>query len=87
MTLILEEQAAALPQAGEACSLENYLTLPDHSADGRIRAARSRLGTTIVILGHHYQRDEVVEFADYTGDSYKLSRAASETDAKYIIFC
>ena len=40
-----------------------------------------------MILGHHYQRDEVVRFADYTGDSYKLSKAAAETDAKYIVFC
>ncbi len=55
--------------------------------DDRIRAARAQLGTTTVILGHHYQRDEVVRFADYTGDSYKLSRIAAETRAKYIVFC
>jgi len=55
--------------------------------DDRIRAARAQLGATIVILGHHYQRDEVVRFADYTGDSYKLSRIASDTPAKYIVFC
>ena len=55
--------------------------------DDRIREARAQLGATTVILGHHYQRDEVVRFADYTGDSYKLSRIAAETDAKYIIFC
>lgn len=55
--------------------------------DDRIRAARAQLGTTTVILGHHYQRDEVVRFADYTGDSYKLSRIASETGAKFIVFC
>jgi quinolinate synthase len=67
--------------------LENYLALPDHSMDDRIRAARAQLGTTTVILGHHYQRDEVVRFADYTGDSYKLSRIAAETGAKCIVFC
>jgi quinolinate synthase len=67
--------------------LENYLALPDHTMDGRIAEARARLGTTTLILGHHYQRDEVIRFADFTGDSYKLSKIASETDAKYIVFC
>jgi quinolinate synthase len=81
------EETAATPQASDVCSLENYLALPDHSMDERIRAARAQLGTTTVILGHHYQRDEVVRFADYTGDSYKLSRIAAETGAKYIVFC
>ncbi len=55
--------------------------------DSRIAAARAKLGSSTVILGHHYQRDEVVRFADYTGDSYKLSKAAAATDAKYIVFC
>jgi quinolinate synthase len=84
---ILLEETAATPQASDVCSLENYLALPDHSMDDRIRAARAQLGTTTVILGHHYQRDEVVRFADHTGDSYKLSRIAAETAAKYIVFC
>ena len=39
------------------------------------------------LLGHHYQRDEVIRFADFTGDSYKLSKIAAETEAKYIVFC
>jgi quinolinate synthase len=69
------------------CSLENYLAMPDHSMDARIADARARLGNTTVILGHHYQRDEVVRFADFTGDSYKLSKTASQSDAKYIVFC
>ncbi len=55
--------------------------------DARIAAARERLGTDVVLLGHHYQRDEVIQFADYTGDSYKLSKVASETSAKYMLFC
>ena len=71
----------------ETCSLENYLALPDHSMDERIAAARKALGTTTILLGHHYQRDEVIRFADFTGDSYKLSKIAAETEAKYIVFC
>src|SRR5580698_11545398 len=55
--------------------------------DARIAAARARLGTDVVLLGHHYQRDEVIRFADFTGDSYKLSKVAAETDAKYMLFC
>ena len=55
--------------------------------DGRIADARARMGATTVILGHHYQRDEVVRFADFTGDSYKLSKTAAATGAKYIVFC
>ena len=51
----------------QSCSLENYLVLPDNSMDARIAAARKELGRECVILGHHYQRDEVVRFADYTG--------------------
>ena len=43
--------------------------------DERIAAARARLGATTIVLGHHYQRDEVIRFADFTGDSYKLSRS------------
>jgi quinolinate synthase len=70
-----------------ACSLEDYLVLPDRSMDERIAAARKTLGKTAVILGHHYQRDEVIRFADLRGDSYRLSRAAAETDARYIVFC
>ena len=55
--------------------------------DVRIAAARATLGTDVVLLGHHYQRDEVIRFADFTGDSYKLSKVASETNAKYMLFC
>ena len=58
------------------CSLDNYLTQPDHTMDARIAAARETLGTDVILLGHHYQRDEVIRFADFTGDSYKLSKVA-----------
>jgi len=85
--LIDEWTAASSAAADSSCSLDNYLLLPDHTMDGRIAAARERLGASTVLLGHHYQRDEVIRFADFTGDSYKLSKAAAETDARYIIFC
>lgn len=73
--------------AGQSCSLDDYLAMPDNSMDGRIAVARAALGATTVLLGHHYQRDEVVRFADFTGDSYKLSKIAAETAARYIVFC
>ncbi len=87
VTTLLEEVPAALEAAGEICSLENYLQLPDHTMDDRIAAARAKLGADVLLLGHHYQRDEVIRFADFTGDSYKLSKVAAETDAKYLVFC
>ena len=71
MTLALDEEAASSPQAIDVCSLENYLALPDHSMDDRIASARAKLGSTTILLGHHYQRDEVIRFADFTGDSYR----------------
>jgi len=83
--LLLEEPPVRA--AGEACSLDHYLVMPDDTMDARIAAARARLGGTAVILGHHYQRDEVIRFADFTGDSYKLSKIAGETDAQYMVFC
>jgi quinolinate synthase len=73
--------------AAAVCSLENYLVLPDHSVDDRIFAAREALGRDLVILGHHYQRDEVIRFADFRGDSYKLSQEAAKAGGKYIVFC
>ena len=53
----------------------------------RIAAAKRELGEECVILGHHYQRDEVIRFADYTGDSYKLSKMAAQARGQYIVFC
>ncbi|HEY1901825.1 MAG TPA: quinolinate synthase NadA [Terracidiphilus sp.] len=87
MNLVLDEETAAAAAADSSCSLENYLALPDHSMDARIAEARARLGATTILLGHHYQRDEVIRFADFTGDSYKLSKIAAETEAQYIVFC
>jgi quinolinate synthase len=73
--------------ATAVCNLENYLVLPDHTVDDRIAAARKILGRDLVILGHHYQRDEVICFADFRGDSYKLSQEAAAASGKYIVFC
>ncbi len=70
-----------------SCSLENYLALPDHTMDARIATARRALGASTIILGHHYQRDEVIRFADFRGDSYKLSQEAARTEARFIVFC
>ena len=87
MTPVLDDVAAASADAGAVCSLDHYLAMPDHTMDERIARARAALGKTTILLGHHYQRDEVVRFADFTGDSYKLSKAAAETGADYIVFC
>jgi quinolinate synthase len=54
----------------------------------RARAAKDALGSRVFVLGHHYQRDEVIQFADVTGDSFKLARdAAARPDAEFIVFC
>ena len=89
MNLVLDEVTTASSAAADSstCTLENYLALPDHTMDARIAEARAKLGATTILLGHHYQRDEVIRFADATGDSYKLSKIAAESPAKYIVFC
>jgi len=74
-------------EKGVGCDFDNYLLVPDNTLDQRIAAARTKLDKDVVILGHHYQRDEVVKFADFRGDSLKLSQQAAETDAKYVVFC
>jgi quinolinate synthase len=67
--------------------LEEYLVMPENEMHERIEFARKELGKRVVILGHHYQRDDVIRHADLTGDSYQLSVMASQTDAEYIVFC
>jgi quinolinate synthase len=67
---------------------ERYLGLGDEEMARRISEAKAALGRRLVILGHHYQRDEVIRFADYTGDSFKLSQQVSKhPDAEFIVFC
>jgi quinolinate synthase len=67
---------------------EAFLRLPEAELDVRIAAARAALGDRVVILGHHYQRDEVIQFADCTGDSLRLAQyAARQEAAETIVFC
>jgi quinolinate synthase len=67
--------------------IQDYALLDDQECDDRIIAAKAKLGKRCVILGHHYQRDEVFKHADFSGDSLQLSRDAAESDAEYIVFC
>jgi len=67
---------------------EAYLRLSDDEMDTRIAEAKRALGEKLVILGHHYQRDEVIKFADFTGDSLKLAKAAATRhSAEFVVFC
>ncbi len=67
--------------------IEKYAGLSDEEAEARIVAAKEALGERLVILGHHYQREEVFRHADIVGDSLKLSRQAAQSKAEYIVFC
>ncbi|WP_292743385.1 quinolinate synthase NadA, partial [Methylophaga sp. UBA3595] len=73
--------------ATTAIPFEQYFSIDDEACDQRIAAAKQKLGDDLVILGHHYQRNEVFKHADFSGDSLKLSRNAAESDAQYIVFC
>ena len=78
----------ALLEMEKAPALEDYFGMPDAELNERIEAARRELGSRLVILGHHYQRDDVIVHADYTGDSFKLAQlAASRPEAEFIVFC
>ena len=68
-------------------AFDKFNPLQDDACHERIRAARAKLGKKVVLLCHHYQRADVYQYADLTGDSLKLSRLASQTDAEYIVFC
>jgi quinolinate synthase len=68
-------------------SFDRFNSLADRAAGERIRTARDKLGKDVVLLCHHYQRADVYAHADITGDSLKLSRLASQADARHIVFC
>ena len=70
-----------------AQAIQPYTLLDDEDCEARILRAREILGERLVILGHHYQRDEVFRHANFTGDSLKLSRQAAASNADYIVFC
>lgn len=71
----------------DAIPLE-YARMDGEELDRRITAARASLGQRLVILGHHYQRDEIIKYADARGDSFKLAQyAAAQAEAEYIVFC
>lgn len=79
--------AVALKRSG-AKPIEDYLSLSEEELYRRIQAAKKTLGDRVVILGHHYQRDDVICHADLTGDSFKLSQLASKRpEAEYLVFC
>ena len=66
----------------------DYRGLTDPELRVRIDLAKEKLGRRVVVLGHHYQQDAVVDFADFTGDSFELSRrAADQTEAEFVVFC
>jgi len=90
-----DETLAVKPLAEEFAAVvdwqsipEEYLYLGGEKLSQRIREARNALGSRLVILGHHYQRDEIIQFADFRGDSLKLSQqAAAQSQAEFIVFC
>ncbi len=76
------------PPAVSPLGFELYREMADSELEERILAAKERLGDSLLILGHHYQQDEVIRFADLRGDSFKLSKLAAENnDCRSIVFC
>ena len=85
--LVLGQGRDLASERGVSCTGE-LPAASDPDLVARAVAARAGLGSRALILGHHYQRDEVIHFADITGDSFKLAQAASvQSDAEFIFFC
>jgi quinolinate synthase len=85
--LLLGRQSLAEPERGTVCP-GDLPAASDPSLVARARAAKEALGERLFVLGHHYQRDEVIQFADVTGDSFKLAQeAAARPGAEYVVFC
>src|SRR5688500_11275492 len=84
--LLLGRQADPATERGVECP--GVVPEPeDPTLVARARAARAALGDKVFVLGHHYQRDEVIQFADARGDSFKLAREAAANGAEYVVFC
>ncbi len=89
------QAAAGMPQRPPSPSADRadwipreYALMSQDELDQRIRAAKAQLGDRLVILGHHYQRDDIIQYADARGDSFKLAQfAATRRQADYIVFC
>jgi len=85
--LLLGQGADLASERGVSCTGE-LPAASDPTLVARATAAKATLGSKVLILGHHYQRDEVIQFADITGDSFKLAQAAAaQSEAEYIVFC
>jgi len=85
--LLLGQGRDLASERGVSCTGE-LPELSDPKLVERAKTARAALGDRALVLGHHYQRDEVIDFADITGDSFKLAQAAAaKSTAEYIIFC
>src|SRR4051812_21160622 len=76
------------PSAIEPLPFEPYRSTPVEDLEARIRAIKADMGDELLILGHHYQQDEVIQFADLRGDSYKLAQMAARSQScRWIVFC
>jgi quinolinate synthase len=85
--LLMGRDASARSERGTVCP-GDLPPASDPTLVARARAAKAALGERVFVLGHHYQRDEVIQFADVTGDSFKLAQeAAARPDAEYVVFC
>jgi quinolinate synthase len=85
--LLLGQGSDLASERGVSCT-GDLPEASDPTLVARATAAKNTLGSKVLVLGHHYQRDEVIQFADITGDSFKLAQAAAaQSEAEYIIFC
>jgi len=86
-TLVTDFCIPTSKKPAKSTTLQALYDMGEDDVLARIRQLRAELGEKLLILGHHYQREEVIAFADITGDSLKLAREAAKTKAPFIIFC